>query len=356
MHTPVDGVSTITGMHVPATKSGVVVGVKRCKSAWVCPVCASQITEVRRRELGEALAAWRNPETFNGRVVMATYTFRHQAGMLLPWMVDRLNAAFRAMTKTGAYGRLLKRYGLAGSVASRETKHSMANGHHPHIHKLLFVPQDTDIQALECELRAMWETAAARAGLSMNQHGFALDDCDEHIAEYVAKWGHEPAWTEAEETTKWHLKKKLRAQDAQGRRADEHYTPFQLLRFAHEGDEEAGKLFVEYAQAFRGRAQLRWSKGFRAFLGLDEEKSDEECLETEQIGEVMVVLDVVEEWSAIVANDAVGEFVACLAAGDMARLCAFLGLLGIYRDVGEPLRIDLKNRKRRRALWGRKVA
>jgi len=327
MHRICDGVGTVTGIHVPATGSGVIAGVVRCRSAWVCPICASQITETRRRELADALATWR--DRFDGRVVMCTYTFQHHALMPLRGMIERLNTAFRAMKQGGAYGRLLKRYGIAGSVAAREVKHSQINGWHPHIHELLFAAKDADVGALECELRHAWEVAAAAVGLTMNQHGFKLDDCDQRIADYVAKWGHEPAWTEAEEISKGYVKVRGTTQrDPEG-----HYTPFQLLRFAHEGDTDAAALFVEYAHATYRRAQIRWKKGFRQFLGLVEEKTDDQAIEEhEELGQVMVCLNASTEWPIIVGNDAVGELVAVLAMGDMQALCAFLEGFGIYRD------------------------
>ncbi len=341
MHKVVDGMGTVTGIHVPSTKSGVIVGVKRCKSVWVCPICASVITERRRLELQEALDLWRGK--FGGRVVMCTYTFRHGLHTPLKWMVAQLNEAFRVMKKPGSYGRMLDRFGVAGSVAARENKHSMVNGHHPHIHELLFVPSTVDVALLEMELRAAWETAAAKCGLSMNQHGFSLDDCDRSAADYLAKFGHEAEWTEAEEISKWHLKRRGSAT----RQPEEHYTPFQLLRFSLEGDEEAGRLFVEYAQAFYGRAQMRWKPGFRETLGLVKERSDAELIEEHtEVGEVMVVLHATEEWPRITGNDAVGEFVQTLATGDMHLLCKFLGLLGIERDPeAVPYLIDMKQPK-----------
>lgn len=345
MHKVVDGASSVMGIHVPATHSGVLAGLKRCRSTWVCPICASQITEIRRNELHEALAIWRNPEGFNGRVVMLTYTFRHHARMPLKWMVSQLNEAFRDMKKSGAYGRMLKRYGIAGSVAAREAKYGEA-GWHPHIHELLFLPRSADVKALSDELREMWMAAAAKFGLSMNRYGFQLDDCDEHVAEYIAKFGHDPAWSEAEEISKWHLK----VRGSVVREPGQHYTPFQLLRFSLEGDEEAGALFIEYAEAFYRRAQIRWKPGFRQALGLNQEKTDDECIEdSEQLGEVMVTLDAQTEWPIIAGSDAVGEFVAALATGEMAVVCAFLAELGIERDAGAlPVVVDLQEAKKRK--------
>jgi hypothetical protein len=347
MHETVEGVGTVNGIYVPATGSGVVTGVKRCKSATTCPVCCSHITEIRRKELAEGIAVWRS-EAFNGRVVMATYTFRHDSRMPQKWMVERLNEAFRAMKKSAGYDRLLKRYGvkgLYGTVAAREVKFGK-NGAHPHIHELLFIAGDADVKGLEQELRVRWEEAAAKVGLSMNSHGFKLDDCDEHVAQYVAKYDREPAWTETEEITKGHLKQSGEAT----RQVDGHYTPFQLLRFAMEGDEEAGLLFVEYAQAMKGKSLIRWKPGFREAIGLEKEKTDAGCIEEkQQQGELMVQLDAGAEWPIIVGNDAVGEFVEVLATGDMRKLCEFLEGFGIIRDSGESsVLVDLKD------IWKKK--
>ena len=42
-------------------------------------------------------------------------------------------------------------------------------------------------------------------------------------------------------------------------------TPFDLLRDYAEGDENAGKLFRIYFEAFKGTRQLNWSKGLKTF-------------------------------------------------------------------------------------------
>lgn len=69
------------------------------------------------------------------------------------------------------------------------------------------------------------------------------------------------------EVTKGHLKK--------GR--EDSLTPFDLLRQSIELP-KYGFLFREFADAFKGKKQLFWSKGLKELLGI-ESKTDEEILE-----------------------------------------------------------------------------
>ena len=87
----------------------------------------------------------------------------------------------------------------------------------------------------------------------------------EKAAQYVSKWGLE------EEITKGHIKK--------GR--DNSLTPFDILRLS-ENDAEYSKLFREYADAFKGKRQLVWSKGLKDLLGIVEVTDEQLALETEK--------------------------------------------------------------------------
>jgi hypothetical protein len=106
-------------------------------------------------------------------------------------------------------------------------------------------------------------------GLSLI-HGVDVRGGDEKAADYIAKYGREPkseSWTLAAEMTKAQQKNKLRA--------DEHYTPFQLLDMS-EHDTQAARLFQAYALTLKGRKLLSWSRNLRELLGLDQELPDEE--------------------------------------------------------------------------------
>ena len=79
--------------------------------------------------------------------------------------------------------------------------------------------------------------------------------------QYVTKWGLES------EITKGHLKK--------GR--EDSLTPFDLLRQSVEMP-MYGILFREFADVFKGKKQLYWSKGLKALLGI-QSKTDEEIVD-----------------------------------------------------------------------------
>lgn len=74
------------------------------------------------------------------------------------------------------------------------------------------------------------------------ENGVQVQDAD-YADRYVSKWGLE------EEITKGHVKK--------GR--EDSLTPFDILRQS-EDDPHYGKLFRQYADAFKGKRQLVWSK------------------------------------------------------------------------------------------------
>lgn len=319
------GVSGVDGIYVPATESAHYGGLVACGSVWHCPVCAAKITEGRRRDLAKAIA---NARAAGLRVVMCTYTFSHHRGDVLRVMLGKLTGAFRAMKSGRRSQEFRSRFGLVGTVRALEVTHSDDNGWHPHIHELVFLPRSINVEAFAVAARSAWEDAAGAKGLSMNEHGFQLDDCDAKVADYIAKYGHEPKWDESAELTKWHIKKGR----ALVRSSSEHLTPFGLLRYAITGDERAGALFVEYARAFKGKRQLFWSAGLRSMLDLEVEKTDQELAEAQEQEGIVLVHLTRPEWAIIVGNGCRAELLAEIRTGDPRRVFAFLGELGIYRD------------------------
>ena len=72
-----------------------------------------------------------------------------------------------------------------------------------------------------------------------------------YAAKYVTKWGLE------HEVTKGHLKKGLNGS----------LTPFDLLRGASTNNHYK-TLFKQFADVFKGKQQLVWSKGLKDLLGI----------------------------------------------------------------------------------------
>lgn len=236
-------------------------GLQVCGSVWCCPVCSAKIIEKKRRQLILAMKAHRAAA---GGVMLLTLTVPHTREDAAFQVTDRLLEAFRKFGQgrqpwTGLVP------GYVGSVRALEVTHGV-NGWHPHLHVLVFTSSPlSDVQryVLADLLHGRWDAVAQRVGFTAlhRVHGLRLDD-GSHAGNYATKWGF------AEELTKANVK--------EGRREDSR-TPWALLAdYALNGDRAAGGLFVEFAQAFKGKSQLHWSRGLKERFDLEPEKSDEE--------------------------------------------------------------------------------
>jgi hypothetical protein len=119
-------------------------------------------------------------------------------------------------------------------------------------------------------LRAAWIRELQRVGLASTSD---IDDLWAHsldvrhgaeAARYAAGMAAGDPWTLADELTKAHAK--IGARSING--LMDHVTAFQLLAWADGGDDRAGALFCDYAEAFAGRRMLTYSPGLKDRLGL----------------------------------------------------------------------------------------
>lgn len=238
-----------------------------CGSVWTCAVCSSQISEVRRVEVTEAARRWQ--ENFNGENGLLTLTVPHEKFHSLETLDDRFKLALVNLKRGRAYMALKKKFGIAYSIRDSEVTHRDEHGWHPHVHELLFLKRRlsvTEQADLHEELFVLWKAAACAAGFKApsKKHGVDLG-FHSAAALYVSKWGM------SHEVSKWHLKK--------GKNPNSGRTPFQLLSDSLNGDEDAGKLFKEFAAAYKGKRQLFWSPGLRKALQLDADKTDQEIVD-----------------------------------------------------------------------------
>ena len=330
----IHGYSGVDVLYSPSSQTAHFGGLMRCKSAWMCPCCASNITEARRKEM---MIALKKAKSLGYKMVMVTYTFSHHRGDVLKSMMTKLSKAF-GRYKSGRQSQVLKvRHGVVGTIKALEVTHSLMNGWHPHIHELVILQGDADVQAFANDASTNWQHSAAMSGLDMDEHGFNLVECDEWIAEYVAKYGIEPSkntveahdngWNESTELTKWHMKNS-KASSCSERGYKEHITPFGLLKYSSRGDVQAGALFVEYALAFKGLKQLHWSKGLKELFAI-EEKTDEEIIDEQEDDVITMVHLSRDDWKIIVGNDCRGELLDAARGGNYDRLYQFLYDVGI---------------------------
>lgn len=329
---------------VKTTRGATYSGLQICGSVWHCPVCAARITNERRKDISDAIAAARQ---LGFKPVLVTLTARHHSRTHLKKQLEAMTKAHEGLWRGEPAKRFKARYNVFGFIRNLEVTHSVVSSFHPHIHSIVFVPAELQIEAFAADMRARWQRSAARRGLTMNGHGFDATDADDKVADYLAKFGAEPSeqtlqkwqngWNEADELTRWHTKKgKGHSQPV--RAVDGHYTPWQLLDFAAAGDKEAAKLFRRYAVTFHGRRQLHWSDGLRAALGLKEELTDEEAAQEQQEGQrLLEVYLTKKQWQVVRGNDYRAELLALVerATPDEVRATC-LELFGWEPQIIEP--------------------
>jgi hypothetical protein len=318
---PTSITDAVTIQYVPSQHSAHFSGLQICKSVWHCPICAAKISERRREEVARLV---KKHIEAGGAVYMSTYTIRHDRYDDLSDLVARFLAARRKMRQGRRGMALRKDFAVLGTVSVLEVTWSAENGWHPHQHELVFVEGELDTDRYETAARAAWTDAAEAYSLTMNEHGFDLKRTYGAVADYIAKYGHEPAvehpWGVESELTKGHIK--------QGRQ-DVHYTPFALLSAIADGVTRFEPLFQEYARVFKGRKQLNCSPGLKSRYA-EEEKSDEELAEESQDHDAFPVVEIEKEpWTQVVATNVRGHLLEQARAGRVGDCLAGLSELGI---------------------------
>lgn len=263
-------------------------GLNRCGNIWTCPVCAAKVAEHRRAELSAALVAHLKN---GGGAYLLTLTFPHEADHPIAELLERFTKARQRLQNSRTWKRVMEEAGRIGSVASLEVTISQENGWHPHLHLLIFA-QANGFQEGEpmnehgdlispaiVELKHAWTNLLLKTGLGdqkklhhMLQHALNVRGGNQ-AAEYIAKYGRDERWGQSSEMTK-HYAKEGAAGERDGLL---HFTPFQLLTWAGNGDEWATRKFIEYSEAIEGKRAVTWSPGLKkSLLGTDDQKTDEE--------------------------------------------------------------------------------
>lgn len=209
----------------------------------------------------EHVAQWHAAN--GGRLLMVTLTLRHTQRDGLGRLVDGLVEAWRRVQQ-GAGWREDVRPFLSGIIRALEVTHGWTDdrrthgGWHPHLHLLLLVPGDVDVELLgyvvRDVLREDWSTEVVRqlgAGYEPSTSiGVDVREVGADAARYVSKI--------SMEVTRSDLK-------SGGR------DVWSLI------DQKRWRKFAEYATAMRGKRAVQFSRGLRAAAGLgDVEPSDEE--------------------------------------------------------------------------------
>lgn len=273
-------------------------GLQTCGSVWSCPVCAAKIAERRRAELQAAMASHRARA---GTVLLLTLTTPHQKTDQLVQLLEKQSKALHRFWRDRTVKEVFKQIGTIGHVRALEVTHGRRspsnNGWHPHYHCLMFGGSGVDLSRFDSHqlkdwqvrLYLRWSACCLKSGLGEPSyaHGLKLDDGTK-AGNYAAKWGLE------DEMTKGHTKKALHGE-----------TPFDFLRsYLVDGtDKQAAALFAEFAETFKGKRQLSWSKGLKSMFAI-EEASDEELATRVEESAVLLGLLTVDQWRDVLKVDA----------------------------------------------------
>jgi hypothetical protein len=301
-------------------------GLQTCGSVWACPVCSAKIAERRRVEIIAAMAAHK---AAGGVVNMLTLTAPHQRSDKLVDLLAKQAVALKFFFKDWSVKKVFNEMGVVGQIRALEVTHGRLsasnNGWHPHYHILQFAGLGVGVIAFDripmldwsTRLYTRWAVCCVRAGLGEPSfaHGLKLDDGSK-AAKYVSKWGLE------DEMTKGHTKKALHGE-----------TPFDFLRsyLADSKDKQAGALFKEFAETFKGKRQLHWSAGLKKRYAIGEASDEELAVQMEDYAQMLGTITL-EQWRDVLRVDGRGVLLQVAASGGWEAVCVYMD--GIKQEAG----------------------
>lgn len=262
------------GVHLaPDYGAAFFTGLVTCGSLWVCPVCAAKIQERRRAEIAQAID-WAYA---NGlQPVLVTLTFPHQAWHKLGPLLEQQAMALQRLRAGQPWKRFKKSIGFEGFIRALELTHG-DHGWHPHTHELWLVKKNADALIMKKEILKRWESACDRAGLLPKGN---LDGFREHSVDVKGNCSASDYLAKHDDSRHWGADRELAKCSTKGGRA-KGLHPFGLLANAADGNLRAGRLFLAYAIATKGKRQLFWTRGLKQRVSV-RELSDELLSEQER--------------------------------------------------------------------------
>jgi hypothetical protein len=257
-------------------------GLRVCSRVWTCPVCAAKISERRAVELAQSIGVARSQGV---SVALLTVTVPHIKTDALKPLLERLSASWRRFTSGKTWESFKQNIGFVGTIRNIEVTHG-ANGWHPHFHCLVFYTSEVELQDLQRKWGQHWQRCAVACGLSRpsDQHGLTIQNGD-FAASYVSKWGLEHEMT-----------KSMAKTARKGGR-----TPMDMVRdfLAGTSPKRDAALFREFAEAFHGMQQLRWSRGLKARFMVEDKDDETIVAEEENRAAELVVQLTWPEWVSV---------------------------------------------------------
>lgn len=332
----VPGRDSVEIWHSPTRRRAYYVNLITCNRVWVCPVCASKITERRRVELARLLGVRDALEipAEKGRtktvmvpryyLALVTFTISHKEGESLSVVLARLKRAYHKLWSGRWPAAWKSKHRVIGTIRSIEVTHGI-NGWHPHVH-LLLVRDSANTQGsvadMDIDLTLRWQDVVEAVGGNVSlDHGVNLEAADDKGTEYISKMGQQvdaaiKRWDVVAELTKYPAKR--------GREASR--TMWDLLVDYIGGDVRAGELWIEGVAALHGTAHLMASPGLWKALQAPDSVGDDKAMaeESREASDAILASLTVDEWRAVVRKNRRGELLEVASAGDPDKVAEFL--------------------------------
>lgn len=266
-------------------------GLAVCGNLAACPVCGPKIRHGRAREIADAA---REHQHQGGGLLFVTLTVPHDRGMPLADVWGLVRGAWAGVAQGRARDALRDVFGVQGYVRAVEVTHGRA-GWHPHLHVLVFVDRPwSDMDQVVTFWRWVHERWARRVEALGGRRpsltrGVQVIPCrtdNDALARYLASVGDGAAMEVARE-------------DGKTARAPGSRTPVQLLAYHAETDDPAAwAAWREWLAESKGRRLIEWSRGLKAALLVDRDRTDEEL--AAEAGPAVVVVEVSRQaWRAM---------------------------------------------------------
>jgi len=248
-------------------KTSYLANVQHCGRS-ACPVCGSKISHQRGIEISEGIVEHLRR---GGGVATGLLTVPHSVGDELKPMLDLLLNGWRRILADREFRQLREELRVVGYVRGFEVTVGR-NSWHPHIHHLLLTERPLsphDLKRLQRAIFRVWREYCGREGYRVPLSTF--NRCErvrtpQAVARYVTK------------VTSGHELTSPDTKNSKGR------SPLQILDdFTRTGDDDDLQLWLEYEDAVYRRSLLRWSRGLKDALGVDE-VTDQEIVDREEGG------------------------------------------------------------------------
>ena len=325
------------GVHLAQEhKSAFFSGLVTCGSVWACPVCTAKVQERRREEIAQGIN-WAYKSGFQPMLV--TLTFPHYAWQKLSKLLEQQKQALAFLRSGAPWKRFIERQNYQGLIRSLELTHGQ-NGWHLHTHELWFLDKNADAEKVKATVLERWKSACARAGLLDLGNLAQVAAFEAHAVDIKGNCSASDYLAKMDDSKHWGVDRELaKSTSKAGKASGKH--PFGLLADYANRDLRAGRLFLAYTMAMKGKRQIFWTHGLKKRAGVgevsDEKLAEQEREEADLLGALTdddwhtvrtagaraAVLDAAEGggWPAVVA------LLERLTMAEIKRLEALLGHL-----------------------------